>query len=164
MRFVGIMRACGAAIAALAVVSPTGFAQTRSATVRVSAQVIDVASLAPAPYMLADLTGADATPDGAAASADAAGRSFSVVPPRHSPVAVSLRVRGAGAPDRPPMAIRICLPPSAGDCRQVLLEDTPGGAEAQALTRDPVLVSLVDLMASAGDDARVTLTLAYPDS
>jgi hypothetical protein len=134
--------------------------------VRVSAQVIDVASLAPAPFPVpaSDRTAPDAGTLDAATVAAPSGRSFSVVPPRHSAVAVSMQVRGAAGRARQTMAIRVCRPPAVprANCRRVPFADSLGSAEAAAVTEEAVLLSLLGLTEVAADTAFVILTLAYP--
>jgi hypothetical protein len=163
MRFTRLMRVCGALIVGGAAVSRPAFGQTRSATVRVSAYVVDVAALAP---MAADPSEAPA-PGAASTTAAAAvssGQPFSVVPPRHSPVAVSMRVRGAREAGREGMSLQVCRPSEAHAtlCRRLPFSDASGDRHAAAVTDQPVFVRLVGLADSATAATQVTVTLAYP--
>jgi hypothetical protein len=155
------MRMCGVTLVGIAAVGRPASGQARSATLRVSAQVIDVGALAPMPF-----DPMEATASSAAAVATPSSRAFSVVPPRHSDVAVTMQVRGASADARRAMAIQVCRRSEGigAPCRWVPFVDSPDGMQAAAVTDHAVHVRLLGLTGAAADTARVTITLAYPGS
>jgi hypothetical protein len=159
MRYGSILGACGVILVGAALASPPAAAQTRSATVRVSAQVVDVASLASVPFPGEAAVEATAP----AAEAGPAGRVFSVIPPRHTAVSVSVHVRGAARRGWDGMTLRVCHPATTtAPCRHVPLADSLGGGEAAAVTQETVLLGLLGPAEAVDDTAVVTLTLAYP--
>lgn len=162
MRFAGVSSACVVAMAGLVASGQPGVAQSRSAVVRVTAQVVDVGALnAVAPDVEAETA---AAAEASVGRADAAGQMFSVVPPHRAAVAVSMHVQ-SGDPG-PPGAMAIQLCPTAGSaragCRQVPLADSLDGRQGGALTTETVFVRLLGLAPAAEDTTLVTVTLAYP--
>ena len=159
MRSAGYMRVCGATIFAVAMLARPAVCQPRSAAIRVSAQVIDVAALAPMPRDPVDAAASRAV-TGAAPS----GRLFSVVPPRHSAIAVSMHVRGAPAGNRGAMAIQVCRSPagSSARCRRVPFADSAEGFQAHADANEPVVLRLLGVADLEADTTQVMITLAYP--
>jgi hypothetical protein len=160
MRIAKIIRVLGAAMVGVVALSHPAVGQGRSATLRVTAQVVDVGALAAMPMDSLDATAARGGVHGAS------GRVFSIVPPRHSAVALSMQVGGLSADDRPDMAILVCPPSGAarGRCRRIPLVRSLEGAQAADVTDEAVVVRLLGMTHVVGDTAYVTVTLAYPDS
>jgi hypothetical protein len=159
MRNGRIRRACGATIIGVAALSHPAPGQGRSATLQVTAHVVDVGALGPMSFDPVHVTGSNtaAVPGGSVGV-------FTLVPPRHSAVALSLQVRGLPADHRERVAIQVC-PPSetlGGRCRRVPLVRSADGAQAAAVTGEAVVVRLMGLTEVAADTAHVTVTLAYP--
>ena len=161
MRFARIVRAGGATMIGVAALSQPAAAQSRSATLRVSAQVIDVGALASMPFDPMEVTASTAT-----AIALPSSRAFSVVPPRHSDVAVTMQVRGTAATEGRDLAIQLCRRSEGigARCRRVPFGASLDGAQAGAVTDHAVYVRLLGLTDPGADTTRVTITLAYPGS
>ena len=152
------------AVAVLGLSSRAALAQSRSAVLRVTAQVVDVGALSWAPAGGKDGSGAAAA-SSAVVRGGVSDRVFSIVPPRHSAVAVSMRVEGTRAGGSGGMAMQVCRPTDARRaCRQIRLADSVQGHNATAIADAAVLVRLTGLTSVAEDSTRVTVTLAYPDS
>jgi hypothetical protein len=161
MRVARILWVCGAAVVGVAAVGRPASGQVRSATLHVSAQVIDVGALAPLPF-----DPMEATTSSAAAVAAPSSRAFSVVPPQGSDVAVTMQVRGMSVGARRAMAIQVCRRSEevGAPCRRLPFVDSSDGIEAAAVTDHAVHLRLLGLTGAATDSVRVTITLAYPGS
>jgi hypothetical protein len=163
MRFAGINRLCGAAILGIATFGPQAQAQSRSAVLRVSANVVDVGAVTPVPFeaVRASTSGA---PMLATAPGGRRAGVFSVVPPRNSAVAVSVAVSHAGPDDGRDVAIQVCRPsdPGPAPCRRVPFTSLRDDSQIAAVTEQAIVVHLTGLTDVLADTALVTLTLAYP--
>lgn len=153
------------ALAVLALVSSrTAAAQSRSAALRVTAEVVSVGALSWAPTAGTDQAAAP-SPSSAVVTGGASGQAFSVVPPRHAAVVVSMRLEGGPRGRNGDLAIQLCRPTDVRrGCRRVPLADAPHGRHAAAVTDEAVVLRLTGLPSVAQEPARVTVTLAYPDS
>lgn len=163
MRFAGINRLCGAAILGIAAFGPPAQAQSRSAVLRVSASVVDVGVVTPVSFeaVRASTSGA---PMLATGPAGRRGGVFSVVPPRHSAVAVSVAVSDVGPDDGRDLAVQVCRPsdPGPAPCRRVPFTSLHEGSQIAAVTEQAIVIHLSELTDVLADTALVTLTLAYP--
>ena len=158
MRVTRILRVCGATILGVTALSRPALCQPRSAAIRVTAQVVDVGALRVMP-----VDSVEAMASTAAAVTAPSGRVFSVVPPRHSVIGVSLRVRGVPAGHRDAMAVQVCRPREGigARCRRAPFADSLEGAQAAVVTNEAVLLRLPGVTDLGADTAQVTITLDY---
>lgn len=163
MRFAGINRVSGVAILGIAAFGTPVLAQSRSAVLRVSASVVDVGAVTPLSF-----EAVRASPSGvpmlATVPAGRQGGVFSVVPPRHAAVAVSVAVSDAGPGAGRDLAVQVCRPsdPGPAPCRRVPFTRLHDDSQIAAVTEQAIVIHLAELTDVLADTALVTLTLAYP--